>query len=278
MYSLETRRAYGGYVSGYQADAREAWWTSMPVWTGCVIGVGGLFHPTGVPGCQALFVCMGAAMVGMGCLVAWRRPLRSTPGVWFDAASRVCFGAIMFCMAAALVDGGTAREPVEVVVYALVVVQLVLVALRVVHLCVCWYVDAQIAGSSLPLETVWTHIPGRDKKVTQRFLAEDSEVLLELSDVAKDRDNEGDVAEMASHHSTTSDTESVSTPVDGAPHETKTSTRFKQPTKSSSSESLSVSGEDSTNSLQSPTDTKLASASSSLSISSGIEGTSASDL
>ena len=55
-----------------------------------------------------------------------------------------------------------------------------------------------MAGSLLPLEMVWTHIPGRDKKVTQRFLAEDSEVLLELSNVAKDRDNGADVAEMTS--------------------------------------------------------------------------------
>ena len=159
----------------------------------CVDRVGdwgrGLFHPTNVPGCQALFVCMGAAMVGMGCLVAWRKPLRSTPGVWLDAASRLCLGAIMFCMAAALVDDGMARESVAVVVYALVVVQLVLVALRLVHQCVCWYVDTQMADSSLPLETVWTHIPGREKKMTQRFLAEDSEVLLELSDVAKDRED-----------------------------------------------------------------------------------------
>ena len=235
----------------------------MPVWTGCVIGVGGLFHPTTVRGCQALFGCMGAAMVALGVLVTWRKPLRSTPGVWLDAASRVCLGTIVFCMAASLVDGGTARESVAMVAYALVVVQLVLVVLRVVHQCVCWYVDAQMAGSLLPLETVWTHIPGRDKKVTQRFLAEGSEVLLELSDVAKDRDNEADVTELTSRHSTTSDTESASE--DGAPHETKTTTR---------SEQQSVGG----GSTKGSADTKLSSASSSLSISSDIGGGSASYL
>ena len=70
MFSVETRRAYGAYVSAYRAAATQAWWTSHPTWTGSIVGIGGLFHPTSVGECEALFGAMGVVMILIGGFVA----------------------------------------------------------------------------------------------------------------------------------------------------------------------------------------------------------------
>lgn len=63
---------------------------------------------------------------------------------------------------------------------ALAVVLTVVVVCGVAHWVVCWYVDSRMA--SVSLQTVWTHVPSANKKVTQRF-SNDSDGLLELQTV-----------------------------------------------------------------------------------------------
>ena len=189
IFSSEMRRAYGSYVSAFRADAREVWWTSMPAWTGSVVGIGGLFHPTTVPQCQALFVSMGLVVLALAAVVAWRVPLRSDMGSWLDAASRACLGAIMICMAAALVNMDVASSSASAAVFVTSIIQMALVAVRIAHRVLSWYVDSRMAAELVVLETVWTHIPGRSRKVTRQFTTDDSEALLEITKVAEDRDD-----------------------------------------------------------------------------------------
>eukprot|EP00658_Telonema_sp_P-2_P064855 TRINITY_DN5423_c0_g1_i1.p1 TRINITY_DN5423_c0_g1~~TRINITY_DN5423_c0_g1_i1.p1 ORF type:complete len:228 (+),score=42.27 TRINITY_DN5423_c0_g1_i1:167-850(+) len=108
---------------------------------------------------------------------------------WLDAASRACLGAIMLCMAAALVDMDVASSSASAAVFIASLIQIALVIVRVAHRILCWYVDSRMATELVLLETVWTHIPGRSRKVTRQFMTDDSEALLEITKVAEDRDD-----------------------------------------------------------------------------------------
>lgn len=187
IYSDATRKAYGGYVGRYRAPPNQIWWNGMQTWTPLVFFVGGLFHPNTVPGCQALFVSMGLVELITGTLVVVCAPLLSDAGGWLDASSRVALGGVMFAMAGTLVEGGPVQQGASRAALILAYVLIALTVLRVVHFVLCWYVHRRISLDGVLLSTVWTHIPGERKTVSQKF-ATDGNGLLELQTLSADQD------------------------------------------------------------------------------------------
>ena len=189
MYSPETRRAYGSYVSSYRAPASQVWWTSYPTWTACIMGLGGLFHPSGVIGCQALFASMGVAFFIMAGILAWRRPLRSVVGNHLGVAAKIILGLVLFCLTASLTDPSGGSAAVIVLGFIMTAVTII----RVVHAIVCMYFDHRMAKDEVALTTVWSHVPGESKKTTHAFSIDGAD----LGDEASRRDvNEEPLLEM----------------------------------------------------------------------------------
>lgn len=187
-FSLETRQAYGLYISVFRAPPKHLFWTSLPTWTPLVFLVAGLFHPNTVDGCRALFACTGIAMVAISLLILWQAPLRSHTTGWLDVASRMCLGCVLFCMAAAIIDGTRLDAAAADAAFAFIVVMMCITALRVVHHVLCILFDHKMESEAIPLEIVWTHVIGGTKKKTHRFAAMDDD----LRDIAGNRDDAGD--------------------------------------------------------------------------------------
>ena len=65
---------------------------------------------------------------------------------------------------------------------------MVIALLRLVHTVLCLVVENKLRVASVPLETMWTHIVGREKRVTHRFGTMDEE-LRDLASVRNDIDD-----------------------------------------------------------------------------------------
>jgi hypothetical protein len=194
IFSVETRQAYGRYVSAYRAPPRQLFWTSLPTWTPLVFLCAGLFHPTTVPGCQALFVCMGVAMVAMGLLVVWQAPMRSYTAGWLDAASRVLLGCSMMCMSAALMSNESAKLVAPIAVFWIAAGLMLITALRILHTFICWYTDRRMKSTAVFLTAVWTHMPRTNqKKVSHQFRGA-GDALLDVEEISRDRGLDGDTS------------------------------------------------------------------------------------
>ena len=168
LFSAETRRAYGGYVSAYKAPASQVWWTSFGVWTSFVVAVGGLVHPESKLGCKVLFIVEGVIFVAMAVVVVWRNPLRATAASHFNALAKVLMGVILFCMAVSI-DG---VPPAVDAVVSLGWIQTMFTIVRVIHSFVSQMFDRKMASDDFSLRTVWSHVPASSantKKLTQVF-------------------------------------------------------------------------------------------------------------
>ena len=187
MYSPETRKAFGSYVSSYRAPAKEVWWTSYPTWTSSVIALGGLFHPNTIPECQALFLVMGLIFLGIGALCAWRAPLRSSAAVHLNATAKVLTAIILFCLAAAVSESGSLRASNAFIVFG--IIQTAVTIIRILHSLASTYFDNKMAKDNIPLSTTWTHVLGDGKKSTMQFTNLDG---MDLADEAASRDTAGD--------------------------------------------------------------------------------------
>ena len=181
VFSVETRNAYGGTVGDLRALPHRVAWTSIATWTSCVFFVAGLFHPSTVPTCQALLVCMGLAQLAIAALVVYHAPFRSDATGWLDAASRVALACVTFCMAGALVRGEMLSTPAYHAALGFAIILIILSVVRVAHWMLCVAVDAKLKGDpAISLSVVWTHIVGAQNKMTRRFeLIE--EALLDLA-------------------------------------------------------------------------------------------------
>ena len=180
MYSPETRRAYGVYIS-FRAPATQVWWTSFPAWTASVIGVGGLLHPSSVAGCQILFAVMGFVLIVIAAAVMWWRPHRSHAASILDGVSKAILAGVLFAMVATL-DPTTALSAQEAI-RALGITLMALTLARLVLACACFIFDYNMVSDEVPLKTVWSHIPDEDKRMTHTF-----ERMEDVEDVAAQRD------------------------------------------------------------------------------------------
>ena len=182
MFSAETRRAYGPYVSSYRAPAKQVWWTSYPIWTSMVVGVGGLFHPSTIPGCQALLCCLGLALFAIAAVTVWRLPHRSTAASILNAVAKALLGMYLFAMAAAV--GGS--EAAVSATLALGYMQIAATVVRIAHTILCMLFDRYMNESSAPLTVGWTHTIN-DKGMSRQFEFDgDGD---ELTAAAAERDN-----------------------------------------------------------------------------------------
>ena len=200
VFSHSTRQAYGSYISSYRAPAPQVWWTSYPTWTACIIGIGGLAHPTTVLGCQALFAVMGMVLVVIAGVVVWRRPFRSIAGAVLDAISKLLLAGVLFCFVGSLSSPSpSSADAIQTAILVLGLTLMVFTLLRAIHACVCIYFDWRLLSSTSPstssdqqqgmltLSLVWYHIPGESKKSTRTFtVAEDDS---RLNDAASVRDS-----------------------------------------------------------------------------------------
>ena len=190
IFSTETRTAYGRCVSGIRAPAGQVWWTSLPTWVGTVFLVAGLFHPSSVPLCQALLICVGVVLVGMAVAILRYRPHRSTLDAILVSISTVCLGAVAFTMSAALSTKSSSSTSTVVLAFAVAMGLVALLRLSIMLL-TFWF-DAKMQAESVTLSTGWTHVPHDSHKVTHQFTTTD-ESLVSLVTLAGQRSVADDV-------------------------------------------------------------------------------------
>lgn len=165
MFSPETRRAYGGYVSSYRAPAKQVWWTSYPVWVSAIVGVGGLFHPTTIPGCQALLCSMGLALLAIAALTLRCMPHRSTASSVLASTAKIILALFAFALAVAA-GGSTTAVSVSVAIGWL---QVAVTIVRIAHTILCTAFDRRMVLEAVMITPVWTHVTGRAVKASHRF-------------------------------------------------------------------------------------------------------------
>ena len=183
VFSVETRRAYGPvYVSAFRSPPTQVWWTSLSAWTGTVMCVGGLFHPTSAAGCQAQFAVMGLALAATGVAVCVFRPLRTHSSNVLNCCARVCSGGVLVCMSASLNRTGTTNEMATVATLSLGCLLMALTCVGLLLGLFAVLVENMMVDDSIMITLLWTHLPTQaNSKLTQQFMMATDHELLEVA-------------------------------------------------------------------------------------------------
>ena len=218
LYSLETRRAYGSFLSAFKAPPRQLLWTSLPTWTPLMFLVAGLFDLTTVWSCRILLISMGTVLVIIAGLVLLFAPFRARVSGWLEALSRLCLGGITFAMAAAIAEDAPANDTASNAVFALSIGLMLLTSLRVLHVLFCVYIDRRMEMDAVPLTTVWMHTLNNTHKGTNLVFTAMDEELEGIATFRDASDGQSHVAAVdegvvilrdTSSHSTSSDSLSL---------------------------------------------------------------------
>ena len=194
IYSADTRKAYGTFISGYRVYSHV--WTTYPLWLGIAAFIFALILSQdsvtdSVGTCQAIFVAAG---IILGFLAVYSlaivSPKRSKGDTVLDALSKGLVGVILVFSAISAGGPATAQGNLPpYFIYLLFIILIAIVALRLIlHMAMEAYdklfESSNDAVLSIGLTTMWSHIPRQTAQVNKTF------------DILKDTSDNEDIADL----------------------------------------------------------------------------------
>ena len=89
----EMRKAFGSLFSGFQSPRLA--WTTLPVWSPCLMVIGAAFKPSSDDACRTQFITLAVFQFIIAAVTLIFRPYRAWPSNVGSAASNCCLGTIL---------------------------------------------------------------------------------------------------------------------------------------------------------------------------------------